>query len=403
MRILFGHPTGSPFSHNAALAHFETGRLERFCVPWMPSERTLHLLDRIEPLRAMTQRLSRRHFPPLAKAPKSQGRTGELRRLLIRAAGWGDDRLANEANDWLMRTMTRECRRPGVTAVHAYEDCSLWQFAEAKHLGKACIYDMPIGYYPAWETIEAELARGYVDWLPIGGLPSSRYVRPEQKREEMNLANLVLVPSSFAEVTIRTFHPYKVLARAPYGVDLDFWKPAQKEERAGPLRFIYAGQLSLRKGIPILLEAWNKAALRDAELELVGSWQLADSKRSRLPCGVTLRPPCSAQALRDRYHAADIFVFPSYFEGFGLVLLEAMACGLPAITSGATAGPDVMTEACGRLLPTGNLDALVESMRWFDKNREKLPDMSRASRAQATHYSWENYRRCVAEAVAPFV
>ena len=101
----------------------------------------------------MTQRLSRRHFQALAGVPKVQGRVGELRRLLIRAMGRGDDRLSNEANDWLMRTMTRECRRSSVTAVHAYEDCSLLQFVEAKRLGKACIYDMPIGYYPAWERI----------------------------------------------------------------------------------------------------------------------------------------------------------------------------------------------------------------------------------------------------------
>ena len=46
-----------------------------------------------------------------------------------------------------MRTMARECHRSTVKAVHAYEDCSLWQFLEAKRLGKACIYDMPICYY----------------------------------------------------------------------------------------------------------------------------------------------------------------------------------------------------------------------------------------------------------------
>ena len=403
MSILFGHPTGSPFSHNAALSHFDAGRLECFCVPWMPSVTTLRVLDRVKPLRTMTQRLSRRHFPPLAKAPKIQGRAREFRRLLIRAAGCGDDRLSNEANDWLMRTMTRECRRSGVTAVHAYEDCSLWQFAEARRLGKACIYDMPIGYYPAWERTEAELARRYVDWLPGGGLPSGRYVRPEQKRQEMDLADLTLVPSSFVESTIRAFFPHKLLARASYGVDLDFWKSSDQQREPGPLRFIYAGQLSLRKGIPTLLEAWKKAALREAELELVGSWQLVECKRASLPRGVAWRPPCSSAALRDRYSAADVFVFPSFFEGFGLVLLEAMACGLPAISSEATAGPDVMTATCGRVVPTGNLEALVESVRWFHRNREKIPAMSRAARAQAESCTWENYRRQVAEAVARFV
>jgi hypothetical protein len=77
----------------------------------------------------------------------------------MRSLGAGEDALTIEANDWLMHTMTQECRRAAVTAIHAYEDCSFRQFQEAKRLGKACIYDMPIGYYPAWEQIAAELAR----------------------------------------------------------------------------------------------------------------------------------------------------------------------------------------------------------------------------------------------------
>src|SRR5215467_4736340 len=139
MTILFGHPTGNPNSHQAALAHFEAGRLEAFCVPWMPSSMSLRALERVGRLRPMSQRLRRRHFPPLAGAPKVQGRLGEFGRLLTRALGRGDERLSYEANDWLMRTMRRECRRPAVTAVHAYEDCSLWQFVEAKRHSKACI------------------------------------------------------------------------------------------------------------------------------------------------------------------------------------------------------------------------------------------------------------------------
>lgn len=403
MSILFGHPTGTPFSHHAALAHFEAGRLEAFCVPWMPSRATLLLLQKAGAVFPLAQRLRRRHFPPLIDAPKVQGPPGEWRRLIMRASGLGDERLAYEANDWLMRTMKRECRRAAVTAVHAYEDCSLWQFEEAKRLGKACIYDMPIGYYPAWERTQQELVQTYADWVPAGGLASSRYARLEQKRWEIELADLTLVPSSFVEKTIRAFHPDKTLAPAPFGVDLNFWNFGEKSRRNGPLRFIYAGQLSIRKGTPMLLAAWEKAGLADAELELVGPWLLAEEKRASLPRGVVWRGPCSSESLRERYRAADIFVFPSFFEGFGLVLLEAMACGLPAISSEATAGPDVMTEACGQLVPTGNMDALVESLRWFQKNQGRLPTMSRAARAHAEHFTWENYRRHVQQAVALFV
>jgi len=401
--VLFGHPTGNPNSHNAALAHFESHQLEAFCVPWMPSPLTLRILESIVPLQPMARRFRRRYFSALVDAPKIQARLGEIRRLITRGFGRGDEALSYEANDWLMRTMRRECRRVRVHAVHAYEDCSLWQFQEAKRLGKACIYDMPIGYYPAWENTQAELARQFVDWLPAGGLPSSRYVRPRQKQEEMELADLVLAPSSFVADTVRAFHPSKALALAPYGVDLEFWMPGARNERAEVLRFIYAGQISLRKGIPSLLQAWEQAQLRYAELNLVGSWYLSESKRESLPRGVTHVPACSSEALRDHYRRADVFVFPSFFEGFALALLEAMACGLPSIASAATGGADVLTEASGRVLPVGDLDSLVNALRWFDENRGRLPAMGRAARQQAELCTWERYRRAVREATAAFL
>jgi len=364
---------------------------------------TLQILASIGPMRPMARRFGRRYFPGLAGAPKIQGRLGEMRRLITRGFGRGDEALSYEANDWLMAAMRRECRRIGVTAVHSYEDCSLWQFQEAKRLGKACIYDMPIGYYPAWENTQAEIAQKFVDWLPAGGLPSSRYVRPRQKQQEMELADLVLAPSSFVAETVRAFHPNKALALAPYGVDLEFWTPGATNEGSEALRFIYAGQISLRKGIPVLLQAWEKAALRSAELQLVGSWYLSDSKRASLPRGVTHVSALSSEGLRDYYRRADVFLFPSFFEGFGLVLLEAMACGLPAIASTATAGTDVLTETSGRLLPVGNLDSLVDALRWFDQNRDRLPAMGRAARKQAEICTWERYRRAVTEATARLV
>lgn len=403
MTVLFGHPSGSPFSHNAALAHFEAHRLEAFCVAWMPSLLTLKILEYFVPLRPMAQRFGRRRFPALATAPKIQGRLGEMRRLVSRAVGRGDAALALEANDWLMQTMRRECRRLRVRAVHAYEDCSLWQFQEAKRLGKACIYDMPIGYYLAWDKTQAQLARQFVDWLPADGLPFSHHARPQQKREEMELADLVLAPSSFVAETIRAFYPNKALALAPYGVDLEFWTPGSRDEGSEVLRFIYAGQISLRKGIPVLLQAWERAALRSAELQLVGSWNLSDSKKASLPRGVTHVSALSSEALRDHYRRADVFVFPSFFEGLALVLLEAMACGLPAIASAATGGADVLTEASGRLLPVGDLDGLVDSLRWFNQNRSLLPAMGRAARKRAEECTWERYRRAVTEATSAFM
>jgi len=402
MSILFGHPTGNPNSHQAALAHFESGRLEAFCVPWFPSKAWLAWLHSFPPTRAMAARLERRRFEPLAEAPKIQGRLGEIKRLVVRALERGDEGLSYEANDWLMRTMARECRRPSVTAVHSYEDCSLLQFEEAKRLGKACIYDMPIGYYPAWKETENSLAKKFADWLPVGGLASHKYVRPEQKQREMELADVVIIPSTFVEQTIKRFIE-KPCVRAQYGIDTDFWQPpAGARKTDGPLRFLYVGQLSIRKGIPILIEAWKRAALKNAEMYLVGGWLLADRMRRQLPQNVRYVGPCSKEELRKRYQSADVFVFPSFFEGLALVLLESMACGLPVLASDASGAIDIIDEQTGKLLPVGDVEAWTDGLRAMAEKRDQLPQMKAAARAKALQHTWDRYRKAVSKSVAAY-
>jgi glycosyltransferase involved in cell wall biosynthesis len=401
MSILIGHPTGNPNSHHAALAHHEMHRLEAFCVPWMPSPAELALLKRIPGMGSYASRLDRRSFPPLFDAPLIEGRGGELWRMARRAllGRFADEGIANEANDWLMRTMARECARPQVTAVHAYEDCSLWSFEEARRLGKACIYDMPIGYQPAWQAVRSGLLAKYGNWLPEEGAGEERQARHAQKQREMELADLVLVPCTFVRTTIERYVD-KPIVVAPYAVDVARWQAPEPRMAGGPLRFIYAGHCSLRKGTPVLLQAWRAAGLADATLELVGPWMLSEARKHDLPPGVTWSGPVSSGELGARFRAADVFVFPSFFEGFGLVILEAMASGLPVITTDATAGPDIVDANCGSILPAGDVEALAGLLDSYGKAHDRLPAMKRAARAKAEGCNWEAYRRRVTEAVS---
>lgn len=404
MTVLFGHPTGNPNSHHAALAHFEAGWLEALCVPWMPTPAQLALLACVPGLRRSVSRLRRRSFAPLLRAPRLEGRGGEWLRMLKRLAGgaWADERLAYQANDWLMRTMSRACGRATVSAVHAYEDCSLWQFEAARAAGKACIYDLPIGYYPAWEATQAELLRRYPDWAANGDARPGRYVRREQKLRELALADLVLAPSSFVGATVLE-HAARPVHVIPYGVDAAFWQPAARARDDGILRVIFAGQCSLRKGTPLLIEAWKAAALDDAELELAGPWRLPAHQLGRLPAGLRPSGALSASELRARFQNADVLVLPSFFEGFALVILEAMACGLPVIASDRAGAADLLDGDTGRVVAAGDLEAWVHALRWIGENRRLVPQMGRAARARAASYTWERYRRGVVDAVRPFV
>jgi starch synthase len=233
-------------------------------------------------------------------------------------------------------------------------------------------------------------------------LHSDRFVRPAQKQQEMELADLVIGPSTFVARTIQPFYD-KPFALAPYGVDSEFWRPGTENRSNRLLRFIYAGQASIRKGTPFLLKAWQAADLPNAELVLIGNWQLKDSKRGQLPSNVKYLRPCSAGELRTHYQLADVFVFPSYFEGFGLVLLEAMACGLPVISSECTAAPDILTAESGLVAPAGDLDAWIDALRSMNEKRDRLPIMGKAARQIAVENSWDHYRQSLSAAVRTMV
>jgi starch synthase len=85
-------------------------------------------------------------------------------------------------------------------------------------------------------------------------------------------------------------------------------------------------------------------------------------------------------------------VLPSYFEGFGLVLLEALAAGMPIIASDATAAPDLITAGVeGYLVPVGDVDALREVMKRFVDSPKDLAWMAQAARLCAEQHSWDAY------------
>lgn len=272
-------------------------------------------------------------------------------------------------------------------------DTASWLLADrAGKLDKPFFLDQSISHPLANQDIMRGVAERFPDW---GETIEERLPQVLAcEHQEYQLATRIVAASSFTKKTLvaHGIAADKIIIN-PYGVDLQtFHPPESTGTRKRPLRFLFLGLISARKGVPLILEAWRKLALKDAELWLVGP--LTEDVRALIPelPGLKVMGKIHRQDLPDLLRQCDVLAFPSYCEGFGLVLLEALASGMPVITTDATAGPDLIQDGVdGHLIPTGDLDALCAAMQALAQEPDKLERMGRAARRCAERFSWEAY------------
>ena len=210
---------------------------------------------------------------------------------------------------------------------------------------------------------------------------------------EYEAADLICTGSAFARDTFLTRGVAAAkVAVNPYGVDLSRFSPAAQP--AGNRRVLFVGSVGVRKGVPWLIQAFHTLP-RDWELHLVGPMErgfeavLAQLDLDR----VVMRGPLPGAALAAEYRAADIFCLPSVEEGFGMVILQAMASGLPVVASTATGGPDAGVDGRELLLVApGDVGALAESLGRLAADGGLRARLGEAARARVMHgFSWEEY------------
>jgi glycosyltransferase involved in cell wall biosynthesis len=166
--------------------------------------------------------------------------------------------------------------------------------------------------------------------------------------------------------------------------------------------FLYAGAQSVHKGIHYLLQAWHRLRPgKDVELWLIGRMLLPDKALHNLPGTVVIRSPVPRQELYSIYQRASVLVFPSLFDGFGMVITEAMAHGLPVISTPNSAAPDLITSGKeGWIVPIRDPDALAEAMQWCIDHPAELAEMGRQAMARAAQQQWSDYRAHLREVVS---
>ncbi len=241
-------------------------------------------------------------------------------------------------------------------------------------------------------------------WAPtLDGLADSE-PKLQRKDDELRTASTIVVPSNFVRDTLKLAPgmtaPIHVI---PYGGPAPSDHPSVRPSDR-PLRVLFVGSLGQRKGLGYVLKAI--AALGSGvTLTLIGRKTSEECeplnaavKRHRW---VTSVP--HSEVLREMSEH-DVLVFPSLFEGFGLVVLEAMSQGLPVITTSNSGGLDIVTDGVdGFGVPIRSAEAIAEKLELLASDRPRLQAMSAAAMETARRCSWENYRSGLAEILAPLV
>jgi starch synthase len=184
----------------------------------------------------------------------------------------------------------------------------------------------------------------------------------------------------------------------PFGVDAQHFAPPPRPAE-GPFRVLFAGQLSQRKGLSYLIEGFRQAAIPDSELVLVGH-VVNRSRPWEGERGVRYAGPVAPARMREHYMRAHVFALPSLVEGLARVLLEAMACGLPTVTTHNAGGTDVITDGQdGFIVPIRDSSAIAERLRALHDDDALRARVGASARARAERFSWDSYGRRLAAAI----
>ena len=187
----------------------------------------------------------------------------------------------------------------------------------------------------------------------------------------------------------------------PYGVDINKFKPKKiynSEKRK--LKLIYVGLIIPRKGLHRLIDVIKRFDKSEVELYLVGSYSMNAQlyKNNKDIKNIHFMGFITRDELSEMYNQCDVFVFPTLGEGFGMVVLEALACGLPVICSNRAGGNDIITDGeSGIVYDSTNDDELYLSIKWFIENQNKLQYMGLNARKTAEQYTWDRYHKNILE------
>lgn len=400
------HPV-TQHSWQTSLAFQQAGRLRWFATSvYYDPQRWPYRIERWLPGRLaekIHKEFERRVSPSLDPKLVRQLSLGEWASAALRRSN------QHKLEHWLNRINARAfgkaviklVEREPVSVLWGYDTTSLEVFRWAKARGITCVLDQTIGHPASFnKTMLAEKERHPEFFFDSFEPFDQAWI--DRQNEELALADLVVVGSTFCRDTlIENGVPAEKIRVVSYGADEALF-PADRPQRAPlegrPVEFLFVGSVEPRKGIAYLLEAMPQISPERARLTMVGRMLTPSRTFERFSRWVRHVPHVSRAEVVSYFLMADCFVFPSLFEGGGIVLYEACRAALGIIQS-AMCGDGVREALNGVIMPSVTTEALLAQMQNVTGSPALLEQWQNASWEHQEERTWAVYRQRIRELV----
>lgn len=388
MKIIISHPTGNANTRAAIDGLYKANLLHSFhtCVAVFSNSWFYNFC--IGPLRVLRKRSFSTYLKPYTyKYPFRE----LLRNLKVSKVNVDKvyHNLDNNVSQFILKHYDE------IDAVYAYDDGAYIQFKQAKKLGIKCLYDLPIIHWRTYQRLLQSEELINPEWAEtLGNTFRDSKEKLKRKDEELTLADHIFVASTFTKYSIEQDFPYQHadISVVPYGFPDIYKDRIYTSVKDRKIRFLYVGRLSQAKGLSYMFKAFDKFKA-EIELTLVG-------QRSTNKCQVLNEALAENNYLGILSHDEvlkemrnnDVLIFPSLFEGFGMVVTEAMSQGTPVLTTNRTCGVNFIENGeNGWIVNAADVEQLQIVIQSIIDNRERLADIGRKAMRTAEQRPWLRY------------
>jgi len=271
------------------------------------------------------------------------------------------------------------------TLIIGSEKSCLRTFRRAKEIGIQTILDLA----QVHTSYIKNLRNKYDFFSSVLGEDAFFYKVCSRKQKEYEIADSIWVLSNFVYNTfLSEQHLLPKLKKVTLGIDYDTLCMPREKPIFNKLQVCYIGILTKRKGLHDLIAVINRNPEK-MELHIAGS--IADIKEEDIFESAIYYGHLDRKALTQLLAKCDVLVLPSYLDSWGQVVIEAMAVGLPVVTTSSTGASEAITPNCGFVINAGDYYQLEETLHFFVNNREASYRMGEEASQIAQRLTWEKY------------